>query len=381
MLAFWRLTASHSTLNHFPLFGYVVEPTHFPQNTQHLNYHLPVLKNWPPLYAFVHSFPRFHSLGAMHVSADMAEKFDILNVCHSILGMNSYEKQSSIREVQSMHHTDSPDSISKEEKERQRRKKIGLANKGRVPWNKGRKHSSETCARIKQRTTEALKDPKVRKKMSEHPRPHSAESKAKMRSSLRRVWGQRLKWKRLREKLFLSWVESIAEAAKKGGRGQQELCWDSYEKIKQKLHLQELQLAAEKKKEKAKERTKQRATTAEQVKEKNMARIACERRKDGEVYEDTEELTVLQGRNCKQRLMKLERKTSTNGQVAARGDIVMSHISAFEKLDLELMKREKMQKEFSFADQIKAAKNKRMELTMEALSSVHAANKKPGEYA
>ncbi|PQM42718.1 uncharacterized protein Pyn_38137 [Prunus yedoensis var. nudiflora] len=128
-----RLTAPHSTLNRVPLFGYVVEPTHFPQNTQHLNYHLPVLKNWPPL---------FHSLGAMHISADMAEKFDILNVCHSILGMNSYEKQSSVREVQSMHHTDSPDNISKEEKERQRRKKIGLANKGRVPWNKGRKHSS-----------------------------------------------------------------------------------------------------------------------------------------------------------------------------------------------------------------------------------------------
>ncbi|XP_008226565.2 PREDICTED: uncharacterized protein KIAA2012 [Prunus mume] len=467
-----RLTASHSTLNHVPLFGYVVEPTHFPQNTQHLNYHLPVLKNWPPLYTFVHSFPRFHSLGNMHISADMAEKFDILNVCHSILGMNSYEKQSSIGEVQSMHHTDSPDSISKEEKERQRRKKIGLANKGRVPWNKGRKHSSETCERIKQRTIEALKDPKVRKKMSEHPRPHSAQSKAKMRSSLRRVWGQRLKWKRLREKLFLSWVESIAEAAKKGGSGQQELCWDSYEKIKQKLHLQELQraaekkkekakerakkramtaeqreskakmrsslrrvwgqrlkwkrlreklflswvesiaeaakkggsgqqelcwdsyekikqklhlqelrLAAEKKKEKAKERAKKRAMTAEQVKEKNMARIARERRKDGEVYEDTEELTVLQGRNCKQRLMTFERKTSTNGQDAARGGIVMSHISAFEKLDLELIKREKMQKEFSFADQIRAAKNKRMELTMEASSSVHAANKKPGEYA
>ncbi|CAB4277382.1 unnamed protein product [Prunus armeniaca] len=91
-----------------------------------------------------------------------------------------------------------------------------------------------------------------------------------MRSSLRRVWGQRLKWKRLREKLFLSWVESIAEAAKKGGSGQHELCWDSYEKIKQKLHLQELQRAAEKKKEKAKERAKKRAMTAEQVKEKNM---------------------------------------------------------------------------------------------------------------
>ncbi|KAI5333082.1 PREDICTED: stress response [Prunus dulcis] len=376
-----RLTAPHSTLNHVPLFGYVVEPTHFPQNTHHLNYHLPVLKNWPPLYAFVHSLPRFHSLGGMHISADMAEKFDILNICHSILGMNSYEKQSSMWEVQSMHHTDSPDSISKEEKERQRRKKIGLANKGRVPWNKGRKHSSETCKRIKQRTIEALKDPKVRKKMSEHPRPHSAESKAKMRSSLRRVWGQRLKWKRLREKYFLSWVESIAEAAKKGGSGQQDLCWDSYEKIHQELHLQQLQLAAEKKKEKAKERTKKRAMKAEQVKAKKMARLARERRKDGEVFDDTEGMTVLQGQNCKQRLMKLERKTSTNGQPAARGDIVMSQISAFEKLDLELIKREKMQKEVSFADQIRAAKNRRMELTMVASSSVHAANKKPGEYA
>ncbi|BFG29084.1 hypothetical protein CerSpe_153580 [Prunus speciosa] len=154
-----------------------------------------------------------------------------------------------------------------------------------------------------------------------------------MHSSLRRVWQQRLKWKQLRDKLFLSWVESIAEAAKKGGSGQQELCWVSYEKIKQKLHLQELQLAAEKNKKKAKERAKKRAMTAEQVKEKNMARIVRERRKDGEVYEDTEELTVLQGRNCKQRLMKLERKISTNGQAAARGDIVMSHIAAFEKLD------------------------------------------------
>ncbi|BBH01692.1 hypothetical protein Prudu_012049 [Prunus dulcis] len=206
-----------------------------------------------------------------------------------------------------------------------------------------------------------------------------AESKAKMRSSLRRVWGQRLKWKRLREKYFLSWVESIAEAAKKGGSGQQDLCWDSYEKIHQELHLQQLQLAAEKKKEKAKERTKKRAMKAEQVKAKKMARLARERRKDGEVFDDNEGMTVLQGQNCKQRLMKLERKTSTNGQPAARGDIVMSQISAFEKLDLELIKREKMQKEVSFADQIRAAKNRRMELTMVASSSVHAANKKPGE--
>lgn len=47
------------------------------------------------------------------------------------------------------------------DKEIQRRKKIGLANKGKTPWNKGRKHSEETRERIKQRTIEALRDPKV----------------------------------------------------------------------------------------------------------------------------------------------------------------------------------------------------------------------------
>ncbi|XP_022877430.1 uncharacterized protein LOC111395602 isoform X2 [Olea europaea var. sylvestris] len=44
----------------------------------------------------------------------------------------------------------------------QRRRKIGLANKGKVPWNKGRKHSEETRERIKRRTKEPLKDPKVK---------------------------------------------------------------------------------------------------------------------------------------------------------------------------------------------------------------------------
>lgn len=41
-----------------------------------------------------------------------------------------------------------------------REKKHG--NKGRVPWNKGRKHSEETRTRIRYRTKEALNDPKVK---------------------------------------------------------------------------------------------------------------------------------------------------------------------------------------------------------------------------
>lgn len=47
------------------------------------------------------------------------------------------------------------------DREMQRRRKIGVANKGRVPWNKGRTHSKETRERISKRTVEALNDPKV----------------------------------------------------------------------------------------------------------------------------------------------------------------------------------------------------------------------------
>lgn len=53
-------------------------------------------------------------------------------------------------------------SNSENEKEMQRRRKIGLANKGKVPWNKGRKHSEETREIISQRTKEALRNPKVK---------------------------------------------------------------------------------------------------------------------------------------------------------------------------------------------------------------------------
>lgn len=54
-----------------------------------------------------------------------------------------------------------------------------------------------------------------------------------------------MKQRRSREKFFLSWAESIAEAAKTGGTDQDVLDWNSYDVIKQDLIKQQLQLATE----------------------------------------------------------------------------------------------------------------------------------------
>lgn len=107
----------------------------------------------------------------------------------------------------------------------------------------------------------------------------SEQTKAKIKSSLRRIWDKRLKWRRLKEKFFLSWLESIAETAKRGGSDQQELHWDSYEKIKQEIAIHQLQLAAEKLK--AKEMAKLRGQKAALAKADKMARLA-EKRKERE---------------------------------------------------------------------------------------------------
>ncbi|WJX88205.1 hypothetical protein P8452_70317 [Trifolium repens] len=135
-------------------------------------------------------------------------------------------------------------------KERMRRMRIGLANKGKVPWNKGRKHTAETREKIRMGTIEALKNPEVRKKMAEHPpRYHSDQIKEKISYSQRRVWQERLKSKRVREQPFLLWEQNIANAAKKGGIGEEELDWDSYDKIKEQLVFDQILQAEEKEKE------------------------------------------------------------------------------------------------------------------------------------
>ncbi|XP_071715072.1 uncharacterized protein [Rutidosis leptorrhynchoides] len=248
----------------------------------------------------------------------------------------------------------------KDKNEMQRRRKIGLANKGRVPWNKGKKHTAETRELISQRTKEALSDPKVRKKMSECPRTLSDQTKDKIRVTITRQWKERRKWKRSRERFISKWAESIAEAAKKGGHGQQELDWDSYEKIEREIAFQQLQRSADKAKAKemarirAERRAKAKSENVRTTLKKRVAKVKGLAMKKSK--EEKEELAAAEDLKLKERLTKIHRKKSLNKQLSSRDH------RAWERLDLKFLKRDIREEDVSLADQIRDVKNKKAEL-------------------
>ncbi|XP_048498776.1 uncharacterized protein LOC104891421 isoform X2 [Beta vulgaris subsp. vulgaris] len=258
-------------------------------------------------------------------------------------------------------------------KEIQRRQRIGLANKGKVPWNKGRKHSAETCARIKERTLEALRDPKVRKKMSESPRMHSEQSKRKIGSSLKKLWAERLKRKRSKETFYSSWAESIAEAARMGGIDEEQFDWDSYDRMKVEIAFQRLQWDEEKAKKKemnkiqAERKVRKRVQNMAQVAQKKVEHkqnakqrakkreiMSCKTRKKKEGLAASREL------NITDKLAKILEKKSIDGPSSAGAMIYLQ--SALEKFDIESIKAEQKRNTVSLADQIQAAKSRRMQI-------------------
>nr|XP_019706704.1 uncharacterized protein LOC105047591 isoform X2 [Elaeis guineensis] len=266
------------------------------------------------------------------------------------------------------------------DKEIQRRRKIGLANKGRTPWNKGKKHSEETRELIKKRTIEALRDPKVKKKMSEYPHSHSDQSKARISSGLKKSWEKRLKHRRSQENCCIMWSGSIAEAARKGGSDQQELNWDSYEKIKADIESQHIQQKGER--ARAREIAKLRAGRVSQIRVENVAGLAKQRNNNEKKAEankveasswkrseDEKKKTVLsKDFRLKARLIKFHhRKKKLSGFIRLQSKKIVEPEPLTEKWDLEVIKAEMMQRKISLADQIQAMKSRKGKCTTEGV--------------
>ncbi|XP_043690295.1 uncharacterized protein LOC122641044 isoform X2 [Telopea speciosissima] len=357
-----------------PLYTYVVDGAHLQPAMIQSNIQIAFSKNTSRTVTFTNSFPSVHCAGTLQLNINAVERS---GVGHNLLPQADTGlllKQTISEEVQGDSDSDSVEGVGDvDHKELRRRRKIGLANKGKIPWNKGRKHSAETRTLIKQKTIEALSDPKVRRKMSEYPHAHTEQSKARIGFAQKRVWAKRLKWKRRGEKLFLKWTESIAEAARRGGNDQQELDWDSYDKIKAEIAVQQLQWAADKAKEK--ELAKLRKENAAKANAKKTVKIALKRKDKGQKAKargvrkkkidrsmgDKEDLAASKEFKLKAILAKIHRRKSTNGQVGSQEDSATAHQPAIKKWDLEFIQREKLRSEISLADQIQAARSRRAE--------------------
>ncbi|PIN13740.1 hypothetical protein CDL12_13638 [Handroanthus impetiginosus] len=122
----------------------------------------------------------------------------------------------------------SEDSTELDEREKLRRMRISKANKGKVAWNKGRKHSPETLQRIKEKTRLAMQDPKVKMKLVNFGHAQSEETKMKIGVGVRLGWERRRQKLMLQETCHYDWQNLIAVAARKGLLGEEELQWDSY---------------------------------------------------------------------------------------------------------------------------------------------------------
>lgn len=74
------------------------------------------------------------------------------------------------------------------------RQKISMANKGRVPWNKGKKHSEETRRKIAMSTRRAMKNGRTRQLMKEASvgRRHTKATRMKIASSCARTYARKV---------------------------------------------------------------------------------------------------------------------------------------------------------------------------------------------
>ncbi|XP_045806865.1 uncharacterized protein LOC123899695 isoform X2 [Trifolium pratense] len=133
-----------------------------------------------------------------------------------------------------------------DEREKLRRSRISKANKGNIPWNKGRKHSLETLQKIKERTRIAMHNPKVKMKLTNRP-AQTTETKLKIGARVKKLWEKRRGMKMVQETCFFEWQNLIAEASRQGLVGQEELQWNSYETLDEQLKQEWLMSLEERK--------------------------------------------------------------------------------------------------------------------------------------
>ncbi|KAJ1264313.1 hypothetical protein BS78_09G254100 [Paspalum vaginatum] len=188
---------------------------------------------------FVSPRSSLKELAYEQLTNEMDEQWPCHTSCPASVSSGQYSMEKSIEKQVQDDQPPLPEGVAYfaglSKKEIERRRKIGAANKGKVPWTKSRKWSEEHKKLIRQRTAEALRDPKVRKKMLGHRQLHRQVSKDKISAALRKVWERRMVSVQSRQKVMQIWSNSIAEAAKSGDRSQDKLEWDSYERMKSKM--------------------------------------------------------------------------------------------------------------------------------------------------
>ncbi|CAH1425389.1 unnamed protein product [Lactuca virosa] len=116
-----------------------------------------------------------------------------------------------------------------------RRSRISDANRGKQPWNKGRKHSAETREKIRESTRIAMRSETVRMKLRKAIHSQTLETRSKIAAAVRVTWNKRRFQQRMMSHCQQEWRNLVSEASRKGFCGEEELQWDSYEIIQKQL--------------------------------------------------------------------------------------------------------------------------------------------------